>query len=87
MQHGQEHRALDRKFELAVGQKALDHRSATAVSPKPLEQEGRADPLGVDCRGLAFRDGRQQHPVLGQPGAGSQQSIELAGFLECVEPA
>jgi hypothetical protein len=83
----QDHGALDRKFELAVGQKILDHRSATAVPPKPLEEEGRADPLGVDRRGLTFLDGRQQHPALGQPGIGSQQSIELASFLERVEAA
>ena len=87
MQHGQEHGALDRKLELAVGQQVFDHRSAKAVPPKSLEEQGRADPLGVDRRGLALLEGRQQHPALGESGAGSQQPIEFAALLERVEPA
>ena len=87
MQHGQKDRALDRKLELAVGQQVFDHRSAKAVAPKSFEQQGRADPLGVDRRCLAVLDARQQHRGLGQPGAGSQQPIKLTGFLERVEPA
>jgi hypothetical protein len=84
MQHGQEHGALDWKLELAVGQQVFDHRSAKAVAPKSLEEQGWADPLGLDRRGLALLDGRQQHPALGQSGAGSQQPIEFASLLERV---
>jgi hypothetical protein len=85
VQHGQKHGALDRKLELAGGQQVFDHRSAKAVVPKSLEQERRTDPLGVDRRRLALLDGRQQHPGLGQPYAGSEQTIKFAGFFECVE--
>jgi len=87
MRHGQEDSALDRKPGLAIGQLALDHRLAAGVSPKSLKEQARADPLGIDPRGLALLGGRQQHSALGQSGAGSQQSIERAGFLESVEPA
>jgi hypothetical protein len=34
-----------------------------------------------------FLDGGQQHRGFGHPGAGSQQPIELAGFLQHVEAA
>jgi len=86
-EHGQDHGALDRKLELAAGQKVLDHRSAKAVAPKSFKEKLRADPLGVDRRRLALLERRQQHPALGQSGAGSQQPIEFAGFLERVEAA
>jgi hypothetical protein len=32
VQHGQKDRALDREFELAVGQQVLDHRSVSSIS-------------------------------------------------------
>jgi len=44
--------------------RGLTKPSTEAVSPKSLEEEGQADPLGVDRCGLARPEGRQQHPVL-----------------------
>ena len=63
MQHGQEDGTLDRKLELAISQKVFDHRSAKTVPPQPLEQQGRADALGVDRRRLALLEGGEQHGV------------------------
>src|SRR5271166_3109646 len=70
-----------------TGQEVFDHRSAKAVPPKPLEQQGRADTLGLDRCRLALLDGGEQHRALGEAGAGPQQPIELAALLERIEPA
>ena len=85
MEHGQENGALDRKFEFAVGQQVFDHRSAIAVPPEPLEEKGRADPLGVDRRRPALLEGRHKHSAFGEASARLQQPVKLAAFLECVE--
>jgi hypothetical protein len=87
MQHGQEHGALDREFELAIGQEVFDHRAATTVPPEPLEQQRRPDARGLDRRRLTLLDGGEQHGALGEAGARAQQPVEFAACFERIEPA
>ena len=81
MQHGQEHRALDRELETASGHKPLDHGAATALLPQPLEQQRRADPPARRVRS-AVLDQRQDHRALRQAGGRARQAIEIAAGLD-----
>ena len=82
MQHGQEHRALDRELETASGHKPLDHGAATALLPQPLEQQRRADAPARHVRSAAVLDQRQDHRALRQAGGRARQAIEIAAGLD-----
>ena len=77
MQHGEEHRALDRKLEAAPGEQLVHHRSALGVAPRPLEQQRRTDPFTGQLRDAAFVQQRQHHRSLRQAGDGADQSVEM----------
>src|SRR5215470_5460568 len=78
MQHGEEHRALDRKLEAAPGEQLVHHRSALGVAPQPLEQQRRTDPFTGQLRDAAFVQQRQHHRSLRQAGDGADQPVEIA---------
>ncbi len=82
MQHGQEHRALDRELEAACGQQAFHHGAATALLPQPFEQQRRADAPTRQVRHAAVLDQRQDHRALRQPGGRARQTIEIAAGLD-----
>ena len=64
VQHGEEHRALQREAELARACQLRDHRSAAGLLPQPLEQQRRSDATYRDLdRGVIA--GRAQHHRLG----------------------
>ena len=82
VQHGQEHRALDRELEAASEQQTLHHGAATAVLPQPLEQQWRADAPARDVGRAAVLDQRQDHRALRQAGGRARQAIEIAAGLD-----
>jgi hypothetical protein len=82
MQHGQEHRALDRELEAAPGQQILHHGAATALLPQPFEQQRGADAPTRHLRHAGDLDQRQDHRALRQSGGRARQAIEIAGGLD-----
>src|SRR4051795_5573459 len=79
VQHGGEDSALDRKLEAAPGEEILDHRAAAGLLPQAPEQQGRADALAGEPRGVAGLDLRENHGPLGVTGDGTGQALESAG--------
>jgi hypothetical protein len=81
VQHGQEHRALDRELKPAPDQQFLNHGAAAAVAPQPLEQHGGANAPASHVRHPAALDQRQNHRTPRQPRGRPREAIEIAaGF-------
>ena len=57
VQHGEEHRALQRKTVLARAGEVLDHRPAAGLLPQPLEHQRRPDAARRARRRGSFGDG------------------------------
>src|SRR5215813_5418103 len=87
MQYGQKYRALDRKFESALGKQTLEHGAAAALLPQPLKQQRRADTPAGDVRCSAVLDGRENHRALSQPSRRASEAIQIAGGLDSRELA
>ena len=86
MQHGEEHRALQRKAVAAAARQRHDHALAAGLLPQPLEQQRRADASHRDGRSITGPGGIQHHRLLGEARTRAQQPIELAGGFEFVQP-
>ena len=87
VQHGQEHRPLERKAVLAPSRQSLDHRAAAGLPPQPLEHQPRPEPPHLDlaCRTLLHR--HQHHRLGGEARTRAQQPLQLAAPRQLVEPA
>ena len=86
MEHGEEDGALDVEFIASCIEELLDDVPAAGLLPEPLEDEGGADAPGGDGGELPLGVGREQQYRLGQACPRGQESIELAGLLELIEP-
>jgi hypothetical protein len=85
VQHGEEHRALQRKAVLAFARQLRDHRAAAGFLPQPLEYQRRSDAANrnPDC---GIIGGRAQHHGLGcEPRTRAQQPLQLAARLQILE--
>lgn len=82
VQHGQEHRALDRELEPPPDQEFLHHGAAAAFAPQPLEQQGGPDAPTLHVRGAAAVDQRHNHRSLRQPRGRSGQAVEIAARFD-----
>ena len=85
VQHGEEHRALQRKLVPALAGEIGDHRAAAGLLPQPLEHQRRPDAADRNLdRGIIA--GRAQHHGLGRkPRARAQQPFQLAARLQILE--
>src|SRR3954453_931650 len=79
VQHGGEDSTLDRKLEAPPGEEILDHRAAAGLLPQAPEQQGRANALAGEPRGVAGLDLGENHGPLGVTGDGTGQALEGAG--------
>jgi len=61
MQYGQKYRALDRKFESALGKQTLEHGAAAVLLPQQLKLQRRADRPAGDVRCSGVLAGRENH--------------------------
>src|SRR4051812_5649294 len=82
MQHGGEDRPLDRELEAPPGEEILEDRAAAGLLPQPPEQQGRADALAGEPRGVAGLDLGENHGPLGVTGDGTGQALKGAGRRE-----
>jgi hypothetical protein len=88
VQHGGEHSTLDRKLELAAGEKFANDRAAAGLMPQAPEQQGWADALGQQARAIKVGlQRRQQHDLLAEPRAGGEQGGECAAHGQLVGPS
>ena len=82
VQHGEEHRPLQRKAVLAPTGKFLDHGAAAGLLPQPLEHQSRPDASAGDPRRRVVIERTQHHRLFGKSRTGSQQPLQLAAGLE-----
>ncbi len=85
MQQGHEEGPLDGELELPVLQQSLQHLRQAELLPDPLEDQRRTD-VHSRLRRDAFRAcGADHSGVLGEPGTGTEQGIELPAFTQPIE--
>jgi hypothetical protein len=87
VQHGQEHRPLEREAVLAPPRQRLDHRPAPGLRPRPLEHQSGTEPAHLDFARRTFLHGREHHRLGGKARARAQQPLELAARRQLVEAA
>ena len=78
VQHGREHRALDRELEAAPGEQVLDDGAAAGLLPQAPEQQGCSDARARELIRVAGRELGQDHGALGVAGDRTGQALELA---------
>src|SRR3954462_2116006 len=86
-QDGEEDGPLEGEPEAAPPQPWADGAPAAGGLPEPLEDQGRADVPDRDGRQPALGVLGDEQNRTGQPSAGGEQRVELAGLLELIEPA
>jgi hypothetical protein len=87
VQHGEEHRTLQREAVLAFARELRDHRPAAGLLPQPLKHQRRSDPTHGDLE-RCIVVGRAQHHGLGRKArARAHQPFQLAARLQLVETA
>ena len=85
VQHGEEHRALQRKAVLALARQLRDHRPAAGLFPQPLEHQRRPDATDCDLDRRIIA-GRAQHHRLGRKArTRAHQPLQLTARLQLVE--
>src|SRR5580658_3443270 len=73
VQEAGEDGALDGDAVLEIGQEILDDRATPGLVPKPIEDQGSADPAAVDREPGARPKRRQHQRRLALPGARLQE--------------
>jgi hypothetical protein len=85
VQHGQEHRALQRKSVAALGCQFGDHRSAAGLLPQPLEYQRRPHAPHRDLDRVVIAGCAQHHGLGRKARARAHQPLQLAARLQLVE--
>jgi len=83
----QEHGALDRELEAAVGEQPVEDSRKARLEPEPLEDERRPGAEGLGGSEPPLADRIEHGHLVGEACTGAQQCIELARLLEDVDAA
>ena len=85
VQHGKEHRALQREAMAAAACQGGDDALAAGLLPQSLEQQSGADAPHSNLWGIAGPRGIQHHRLLDEARTGAKQSIELSAGFELIQ--
>lgn len=85
VQHGQEHRALEREFVAALAGEIGDHRPAAGLLPEPFEHQRRPEAADRNLERGIIAGRAQHHGLGGEPRTRAQQPLQLAARLQLLE--
>jgi hypothetical protein len=85
MQHGQKHRALERKLKPSPPAQVKQHLPDTTVAPQALEDQRRTDSLRAGGQTLAVGVCPEHGVLLGEPPERGEQPIQFATGAQLIE--